>query len=189
MSYQKPRTQHDYRDLVWSLIPLVLICVVFAAVASQCSFSTHGPTAGNVPSFDVNDALKSDAHTLSFPVRNPALPAGWKSNSGSRDTVAGAGGGEVSTVGFITPQGTYMQLTQSNATSDVLAGHVEGARRPSGTQQLGDRTWAVYHQQGSEPAWVTDFGTVRVLIKGAGDSAAFTTLANAVDAAQPLPAK
>jgi hypothetical protein len=188
VSYQKPRTQHDYRDLVWSLIPLVLICVVFAAVASQCSFSTHGPTPGAIPSFDVNAALESDAHTLPFPVRKPDLP-GWKPNSGSRDTIPGAGGGAVSTVGFITPQGTYMQLTQSNATADVLAGHVEGAHRAGGAQQFGDRTWAVYHQAGSEPAWVTDFGAVRVLIKGAGDTAAFTTMANAVDAAQPLAAK
>ncbi|MCX4096098.1 DUF4245 domain-containing protein [Nocardia sp. alder85J] len=188
MSYQKPRTQHDYRDLVWSLIPLVLICVVFAAVASQCSFSAHGPTRGNIPSFDLDAALQADAHTLSFPVRKPDLP-GWTPNSGSRDTVTGTGGGDVSTVGFITPQGTYMQLTQSNATPDALAGHIEGARHAGGTQQLGDRTWSVYHQPGSEPAWVTDFGTVRVLIKGAGDSAAFDAMANAVDAAQPLVAK
>ncbi|MBF6330917.1 DUF4245 domain-containing protein [Nocardia transvalensis] len=177
---------NDYRDLFWSLIPLVLICVVFAALASQCSLSTSGPTQGKIPNFDLSAALKDDARTLPFPIREPSLPADWKPNSGSRDTVTGHGGGAVSTVGFITPQGTYMQLTQSNATMDALANHVENTRSPSGTQKVGDRTWTVFHVQGTEPAWITDFGPVRVLIKGAGNQGAYTTLAAAVATAPPL---
>ncbi|MBF6174407.1 DUF4245 domain-containing protein [Nocardia blacklockiae] len=180
MSYQKPRTMHDYRDLFWSLIPLVLICVVIAAIASQCSFSADGPTPGKIPNFDVHAALRDDARTLSFPVREPALPENWQPNSGSRDTVSGSGGGTVSTVGYITPQGTYMQLSQSDATADALANRVLGTRSRSGSQQIGDRAWTVYHVEGSEPAWITDFGAVRVLVKGAGNQEAYRTLAAAV---------
>lgn len=185
---QKPRILNDYRDLFWSLIPLVLICVVFAGIASQCSFSAHGPTPGKIPAFDVTAALRDDARTLPFPIRQPSLPDGWKPNSGSRDTITGTGGGAVSTVGYLSPQGTYMQLTQSNATVDALANHVEGVRAPAGTQRVGDRVWSVFHVNGTEPAWITDFGTVRVLIKGAGDQSIYTTLAGAVGAAKPLEA-
>ncbi|MGV9677552.1 DUF4245 domain-containing protein [Nocardia sp. NPDC003482] len=186
MSSPKPRILHDYRDLFWSLIPLVLICVVLAGVASQCSFTTHGPTQGRIPEFDLRSALRDDARTLPFPIRQPSLPDTWKPNSGTRDTVTGTGGGAVSTVGFITPQGSYMQLTQSNASVDALANHIESTRTPSGTQRIDDHVWTVFHVQGSEPAWITDLGPVRLLVKGAGDQSAYTTLATAAAAAPPV---
>lgn len=186
MSYQKPRILHDYRDLLLSLIPLVLIAVVFAGAASQCSFSAGGPTQGPIPSFDAAAALRSDAENLSFPIREPRLPANWSPNSGSRDTITEAGGGTVSTIGYITPQGTYMQLSQSNATEEALARHIADTRYASGTQQIGERKWVVYGDPDTEPSWIADFGETRVLIRGAGDGDAFTTLARAVTEARPL---
>ncbi|WP_431964640.1 DUF4245 domain-containing protein [Nocardia sp. bgisy134] len=186
MSYQKPRILHDYKDLFFSLIPLVLIAVVFAALASQCSFAAKGPTPGQIPHFDVNAALKTDARTLAFPIRNPSVPAEWTPNSGNRDTVTGAGGGPVSTVGYITGQGTYMQLTQSSATEESLARFVLGSRYASGAEKIGDQKWVVYAEPTEETAWIADLGGVRVLITGAGNKAAFETLAQAVTAAQPL---
>lgn len=189
MPNQKPRILNDYRDLFWSLIPLVLIAVVFAALASQCSFGGNGPTQGKIPDFDVKAALKSDAQNLNFPIRNPAVPAEWTPNSGSRETVTGAGGGPLSTVGYVTGQGTYMRLTQSSATEESLARFVLGSRYASGTEQIGGQKWVVYSEPGSESAWIADFdGASRVLITGAGNNEAFTTLAAAVGAAQPLPA-
>ncbi|WP_433562992.1 DUF4245 domain-containing protein [Nocardia sp. CA-151230] len=191
MSYQKPRSQNDYKDLIWSLAPLVLICLVIAGIASQCSFSTGGPTQGRIPNFDAKAALTDDARHLSFPIRLPALPDAdpdkWTPNSGSHDTITGTGGGDTSTVGFITPQGTYMQLTQSNATVDALAKKYAPTKTGSGTQRYGDHMWNVYAEPGSESAWISDFGDVRVLIKGAGNAAAFGTLATAMGQAQPLP--
>jgi hypothetical protein len=167
VSYQKPRILNDYRDLFWSLIPLVLIAVVFAGL-------------------DVTAALANDAKTMPFPIRNPSLPEHWTPNSGSRDTITSAGGGPVSTVGYITPQGTYMRMSQSSATEEALARFVLGSRYGAGTEQVGDQKWVVYAEQGSETAWIADFGKSRVLITGAGNHAAFTTLAAAIDAAQPL---
>lgn len=186
VSYQKPRILNDYRDLFWSLIPLVLIAVVFAGLASQCSFAAKGPTQGQIPHFDVNAALSVDAKSMPFPIRNPSLPEGWTPNSGSRDTITTSGGGPVSTVGYITPQGTYMRMSQSSATEEALSRFVLGSRYGTGTEQVGDQKWVVYAEQGSETAWIGDFGRSRVLITGAGNHAAFTTLAAAVTAAQPL---
>ncbi|MEU7764411.1 DUF4245 domain-containing protein [Nocardia sp. NPDC049190] len=186
MSYQKPRILNDYRDLFWSLIPLVVIAVVFAGLASQCSFAANGPTPGQIPLFDVKAALTMDARSMPFPIRNPALPAGWSSNSGSRESIGGAGGGPVSTVGYLTPQGTYLRFSQTNATEEALARFVLGYRYASGTEQVGEQTWTVYAEQGSETAWIANLGLSRVLITGAGNHAAFTTLAHAVTTAQPL---
>ncbi|MEV6278075.1 DUF4245 domain-containing protein [Nocardia sp. NPDC051832] len=186
MSYQKPRILLNYKDLFFSLIPLVLIVVVFAGVASQCSFAAKGPTQGAIPHFDIKSALASDAKSLTFPIRNPAVPADWTPNSGSRASIAGPGGGAVSTVGYITHQGTYMQLTQTDATEEALARFVLGSRYASGTQPLGNQQWTVYAEPTEETAWIADLGAARVLIKGAGNEGAFKTLAEAVAAAQPL---
>lgn len=186
VSYQKPRILHNYKDLLFSLLPLVLLVVVFAGLASQCSFAAQGPTQGQIPNFDARAALQSDARTLSFPIRDPEVPESWKPNSGSRDTIVGEGGGQVSTVGYITDAGTYMRMTQTNATERSLTRFVLGSRYAGGTEQIGGQKWVVYAEPTEETAWVADFGDARVLITGAGDNAAFTTLAQAVAAAQPL---
>ncbi len=186
VAQQKHRIFNDYRDLFWSLIPLVLIAVVLAGAASQCTVATNGPTQGQIPHFDADAALKSDAKTLPFPIRKPELPQGWVSNSGSRDTVVAAGGGPVSTVGYITPQGTYMRYSQSSATEESLARHVLGSRYATGTQDVAGQKWVLYTDPTEEPAWIADLGGVRVLITGAGNEAAFTTLAEAVTTATPL---
>ncbi|MFE3023157.1 DUF4245 domain-containing protein [Nocardia tengchongensis] len=191
MSYQKPRSQNDYKDLIWSLLPLVLICLVIAGIASQCSFSAKGPTQGQIPNFDVKSALTDDARHLSFPIRLPALPDTapdkWTPNSGSHDTITGTGGGDLSTVGYISPEGTYMQLTQSNAGVEALAKKYAPVKVATGSEQRGDHKWSVFAEPGSEPAWISDFGDVRILIKGAGNGAAFNALSTAVGQAQPLP--
>src|SRR4051794_14976368 len=93
----KPRIMNDWKDLIWSLLPLVLICLVIAGIASQCTFTSRGPTAGQVPNFDAHTALAEDAKQLPFGIREPALPADWKPNSGNREP------GVSSTVGYITP--------------------------------------------------------------------------------------
>lgn len=186
MSNQKPRILNDYRDLIWSLIPLVLIVVVFAGVTSQCSFAADGPTQGRIPTFDAATALYSDATNLSFPIREPTLPPSWTPNSGSRDTITGRGGGEVSTIGYITDQGTYMQLNQSDASEEALVEHTVGQRYASAAEQIGEQQWVVYQEPDAETAWVADFGSTNILVRGAGDHASFATLAQAIGAAQPL---
>ena len=48
-------------------------------------------------------------------------------------------------------------------------------------------TWVVYTDPGKESSWVTDLGSVRVLIHGAGNPDEYTRLAEAVTAASPIP--
>ncbi|TQF73897.1 DUF4245 domain-containing protein [Rhodococcus spelaei] len=187
MAGDKPRILQSNRDMLWSMIPLVLLCLIIAGIASQCTLSPGGPTPGPVPHFDINAALKYDARDLGFPIRNPAVPEGWQPNSGSRGTATGDGGGDVSTVGFITDRGAYLQLSQSAATEETLVPWVAGGPRSStGVEQIGPDSWVKYTEEGSEPIWVTNLGDVRVLIKGAGSEQEYTTLATAVGAAQPL---
>lgn len=183
----KPRILNNNRDMVWSLIPLVVACLIIAAIASQCTLSPGGPTQGPIPNFDADAALQYDASELPFPIRNPVVPEDWTPNSGSRQAIAGDQGGDVSNVGYISGAGRYIKLTQSNATEEVLVPYaVGGTRYASGTQPVDGHEWVLYEQQNSEPVWITDLGDVRLLITGSGTTDEFTTLAQATTNAAPL---
>ena len=75
---------------------------------AQLLHRTHGGAADDkIPPFEVSSALRADASTMPFLIRQPALPAGWKPNF--RDIRANRGK-QVSTVGWITPGGCHLGL-------------------------------------------------------------------------------
>ncbi|MGV8875719.1 MAG: DUF4245 domain-containing protein [Rhodococcus sp. (in: high G+C Gram-positive bacteria)] len=187
MANSKPRILNNNRDMVWSLIPLVIACLLIAGVASQCSLSPGGPEQGPIPNFDVNTALQLDASDIGFPVRNPAVPEGWTPNSGSRATISGDRGGPVTTVGYITGTGAYLQLTQTSATEEVLVPFAAGETvYASGSQNVSGRDWVVYGEEGTRTYWVSDFGDTRILLGGTAANEDFTTLATTLDVTEPL---
>ncbi|HEX5142729.1 MAG TPA: DUF4245 domain-containing protein [Mycobacterium sp.] len=200
---EKSRLLQDGRDMFWSMAPLVLACIVLAGMVGMCSFQARGPQPGPTPSYDVATALNSDAQTLGFPIRMPALPAGWHANSGSRDGLEGgrtdpASGqqvrAKVSTVGYLTPSGKYLSLTQSNADEDKLVRSIHADMYPAGTQDVAGVRWIVYDGGiRGEPLWTTHLagaqGGTQIALTGAGSDADFRTLATAVQTASPLPDK
>ncbi|GAB2658213.1 DUF4245 domain-containing protein [Prescottella soli] len=187
MPDKKPRILQNGQDMAWSLIPLVVACLLIAVVAQSCSFSPGGPKQGPIPSFDAEAAFKYDSRELGFPIRQPETPQGWTPNSGSRSIVSGNGGGDSSNIGFITEAGRYIQLTQSDASEEALVPFIAGEPRyATGTEQIGDHTWDVFGGDGVEAIWVSDFGATRILITGPAPAANFTTLATAVGSVQPL---
>ncbi|RVW06732.1 DUF4245 domain-containing protein [Rhodococcus spongiicola] len=187
MPEKKPRILQNGRDMAWSLIPLVIASLVIAGIASQCSINLGGPKPGPIPSFDADAAFRYDARELGFPIRQPEIPDGWTSNSGSRSSVSGAREADTTTIGFITEAGRYIQLTQSTATEEALVPFIaDGPRYATGAEQIGGRTWVVFGGDGGEAIWVSDFEDARILITGSAPAEDFTKLATAVGAVQPL---
>jgi hypothetical protein len=151
--------------------------------------------------------LQADADALEIPIRLPALPQGWQSNSGSRngidagrtDPVSGERLRAVSsTVGYLAPSGMYLSLTQSNADEDKLVGSIEADVYPTGVEDVDGVTWVVYgggdrDGRPGEPLWTTRLngptGPAQVAITGAGTTEEFRTLAAATQSASPLPVK
>jgi hypothetical protein len=190
----------DGRDMFWSMAPLVVACIALAGLLGMCSFAPTGPKSGKVPTYDAVGALKSDAETLGFPIRMPRLPDGWQPNSGSRD---GLDGGRtdpksgqparalISTVGYLTPAGMFVSLTQSNADEDKLVGNIHPDMYPTGTQDVAGTKWIVYEGAGDEPVWTTRLtgsgGSTQLAITGAGSADEFRTLAMATQTEPPLP--
>jgi Protein of unknown function (DUF4245) len=191
--------------MFWSIAPLVLACVVLAGIVGMCSFAPGGSNRGPVPSYDAAGALRADAQTFAFPVRLPRLPAGWQPNSGSR---GGIGDGRTdlstgqrvravtSTVGYISPTGMYLSLTQSNADEDKLVAWIHASSKsamyPTGTVDVDGTRWILYQGDGGvEPVWTTRLdspaGPAQVAVTGAGGVDQFRTLAEATQSQPPLP--
>jgi hypothetical protein len=209
----KPRILQDGRDMFWSIVPLAVACIVLAGLAGTCTFAP-GATNRTVPSYDAAGALRADAQTLKFPVRLPRLPEGWQPSSGSRGGIENGrtdpSNGQrlravTSTVGYLSPSGMYLSLTQSNADEDKLVGSIhpsssparQQAMYPTGTVDVDGTRWIIYQGDGSadnaaEPVWTTRLdspaGPAQIAITGAGSADQFRTVAAATQSQRPLPA-
>jgi hypothetical protein len=193
--------------MFWSIAPLVIACIVLAGVLGMCSFAPNGPGKGPTPTYDAPAALQADADALKIPIRLPKLPAGWQANSGSRKGIDGgrtdpASRQQVravsSTVGYLTPSGLYLSLTQSNADEDKLIQSLDTDVVPTGTEEVDGVKWVVYEgadQDGkrAEPVWTTRLdspgGPAQIAITGAAGTDEYRTLAAATQIASPLTAK
>lgn len=203
---EKPRLLQDGRDMFWSLIPLVIGCVVLAGLLGMCSLQLHG-RPGPILSYDAAAALRADAATLGFPVRQPALPAGWQANSGHRGGIQNGRtdpstgqrlNAPTSVVGYISPTGMYLSLTQSNADEDKLINSIHPSAYPTGTVDVAGTSWVIYQGSGqsgadAEPVWTTRLtgagGATQIAITGAGNAEQFRTLASATQSQPPLPVR
>ncbi|OBG26961.1 hypothetical protein A5672_05690 [Mycobacterium alsense] len=202
----KARLLQDGRDMFWSLIPLVAGCILLAGLVGMCSFQPVGTDKGTAPSYDAAAALRADAQALGFPIRQPQLPAGWQPNSGGRGGIENGrtdpSTGQhlhaaTSTVGYLSPTGRYLSLTQSNADEDKLVASIHKSAYPTGTADVDGTNWVVYRGSGqsgasAEPVWTTRLsgpsGATQIAITGAGSTDQFRTLAAATQAQPPLPA-
>ncbi len=201
----KARLLNDGRDMFWSIAPLVLLCVILAGLLGMCSFAPTGPGPGPVPVYDAPAALQADADALKIPIRVPVLPDGWRANSGSRKGIDGGRTDPVtgqavravsSTVGYLTPGGRYLSLTQSNADEDKLMASLGSDLVPTGTQDVDGVTWIVYEGgerdgKPAEPFWTAQVrgpsGPAQLVLTGAAGTDEYRTLAAATQSQSPLP--
>ncbi len=89
----------------------------------MCSFRPGATPSGPIPSYDAAVALRADARTIEDGRADAAttqrLPA------------------VTSTIGYLSPIGLYLSLTQSNADEDKLVTAIQPAMRPTGPGAVG----------------------------------------------------
>jgi hypothetical protein len=181
------------RDMVGAMVVLVVIIGVVMAFWGSCSFSPGGPTVdpNAAPTADASGQLSQAAGSVTFPVREPAVPKGWRANSTSTSSVgSGASGNVIVRVGWVTSSGKFLQLSQSGGDkADVLVtetGQEEEAPAASGSVEVDGVTWTSYPARRDEPAWVTELDGAVVLITGSASEEEFRQLATATQEATPL---
>lgn len=183
------------RDMVLSMVVLAVIVLALVGISNGFSFSPGGPSGNtaNLPTVDVAAELQAAVGQAKFPLREPHLPAGWRANSDSVDPIGPNGADQAVRIGWITPGGRYLQLSQSNASPlDLVRGAAGlGADVPvstNGSVTVDGTQWTIYPGIRSESSWVTDLGPVRLFVTGNGTTDEFHTLAAAVLTGHIVPA-
>ena len=177
------RGRFGLRDMVLSMVVLAVVVLALAAISNGFSFSPGGASSNtsNLPSVDVSAELHAAVSQVKFPLREPRPPTGWRPNSDSVDPI-GNGTDQAVRIGWITPGGRYLQLSQSNAGPLDLVRSAAGlgadvAVSATGTETVNGTQWTVYPGIRSESSWVADLGPVRLFITGNGTADEFRTLA------------
>ncbi|ATD70217.1 MULTISPECIES: DUF4245 domain-containing protein [Gordonia] len=188
----KPRILINGKDMFWSLVPLIALCALVAIASGNCSVGLNqDPADSKVPAFDVVTALDADARQMPFPIRRPPTPEGWKPNSGSSDAIEGH---RVSTVGWLSASKAYVQLSQTDASEDLLVPYLGGSgdeyadTTGTGTREAGGRQWVTYETSEGKKFWIADFGDVRIGVLSRGPDSDIETIASSVATQPPLDA-
>lgn len=179
------------RDMVGAVVILVVIVGVLMLVTRGCTFDPGGPqtSTDTAPSVDISAKLDEAAGSVTFPLRRPAVPGEWKPNSSSTAPVGtGAAAAVVVRVGWLTPGGRFVQLSQSGGDlADVVASETGEAADPDGTVDVDGTEWRTYPARRDEAAWTVELDGTVALITGSGTAEEFRVLARAVQDAEPLP--
>jgi hypothetical protein len=193
MSAQKKhRLLHDQRDMLLSLAPLVLGCLLVAGLAGQCSFSPSGfsgpaKAVSEIKDVDAKRSLEEAARFFPFPVRTPVPPEQWRTIAVDRGEIKNADlPSEQISVNYLSPVGRAYRLTQTDATiAAVISWLGLASSEDKGAHDTGAAHWRII-EQGPNKAWIWDDGRSRIaLCATSGDDSAFERLAAAV-AAAPL---
>ncbi len=191
---RKPaRSALTVRDMLVALGVLVVLVGLVGGVSRGCSFSPAGPTVDSaaLPVVDAPAELRRLATFVPFPLRIPAVPAGWRSNSAEQDLVdpTDPARGRAVRVGYLTPEGRYLRLLQSDGTEEALLAAEVGAAAVAaqGTVDVAGLQFVVYRTEPDEPIWIGELDGVRVLITGSAGAPDYQALAGALVGGEQLP--
>ncbi|WP_165922253.1 DUF4245 domain-containing protein [Pseudonocardia endophytica] len=187
---RKPeRTETRMKDILGAVLILIPIALLIVGVGRGCSFAPTGPELdpGAGPTVDAPARLTEYARVSTFGLRVPDVP--WRSNSTDRGPVQG--GGTAVRVGYLTEQGRYLRLVQSDASEEGLLATEGGpGSTAEGVTRAAGRDWVTYRGNNGEPVRIATLPgspTVRLLITGSGTDDEFRALAEATVRARVLP--
>ena len=180
-------------DIARFAIGLTVLAVIVLALLAFFRFVSFAPGAPEVdrstlPRIDPAVALRSASAGVDFPLRLPALPPEWISQSS--DVVPLGAPGDAATgravrVGWVTAQDRFARLVQSDGDDAALVGVENGEPVAQGTVTAGGRQWVVYPGIREEQIWITDVDGVRLLVTGDAAPPELRQLAEAAVAAPP----
>nr|WP_255549558.1 DUF4245 domain-containing protein [Corynebacterium sp. TAE3-ERU12] len=174
----------DSRDMVLSLAVMAVLMVVFVGTTGLCSYHPGRPENGPVQEVDADAFVQMEASRVPYPVVLPDVPEGWVPNSARASVVAEH---QATIIGFVTTEGDYIQLLQTDAPIDGLPSGTD-ARIASGTVNAGGAEWTISEgvDDNVRRTWTTDAGKVRYEIQGSANDDEYRTLAEATLGADPV---
>lgn len=181
---QKPRAFQSTKDIVLSLVVLLVAMFLTVGFTGLCSFDPgEADRSGPVQEVDAASVLQMDARSLDIPIRNPEMPEGWVPNSARRVMV---GGEPSSLVGWVVNGENYISLTQTGADFKAAAQPDDSLREETGTETTGDVEWRIFTGEDARPLWVADLGDVRLAIEAMASQEQTRTAAEKIAATEPI---
>ena len=176
----KPRIFQDGRDMLINAVLIAVLMIVAVGATGLCTYNPGAPEQGPVQEVDAKTFLDLEARAVDFPVRYPEMPEGWITNSARRSMVEQQ---PAPVVGWITPDGGFIQLTQTGA--PVGAVGTEG-RELARTVDVDGSEAAVYSKPDARDLWVVDAGDARFVLTGAGEDREFEALISQALKTEPI---
>ena len=167
---KRSRLSQTARDMAISLGVLAVPLVLLMAFCR--------PAARDTPSVDPAATFRAAAALEAFDVRVPQpLPQGWRATNAALRSE----GGVSVRVSYLTPDGKYVQLLQSQRSADALLPEELGAGRRRGAESIDGVSWHRYGgRSAGESALVLLEPTVTVLVVGDAPPAQLTALARSL---------
>ena len=178
---KRPRGFETTRDMVLSMAVVgAVVLGVFWMVAWQRP-EVQGPIR---PEADVEQVFADVRIGDTFQVREPVdLPDGWTPTSAWFDSeqVSGVVGGGVLHVGYLTPEGSYAEVKQTDGDRAAAVDEwVDGAVR-TGEVQVGDGVWdLVESEETGKVALVSTDAGVTAVVTGKAALAELEVLAGSL---------
>lgn len=180
----KPRIFQDGRDMLINAALITVLMVVAVGATGLCTFNPGAPEQGPVQEVDAETFLGLEARAVDYPVRYPDAPEGWIPNSARRAIIAQK---PAPVVGWVTADGGFLQLTQTDAPVEQAVREVDAAPRElARTEEIDGVNVEVYSSDGARDLWVADDGQVRFLVTGAGEDREFEELIRRALTAAPI---
>ncbi len=136
------------------------------------------------PMVDVEQIFTDVRLGDTFPVREPVgLPGGWTATSAWFDTeqVSGDIGGGVLHVGYLTPDGSYAEVRQTDGDADAAVDDWVDGAVPAGEVEIGGATWQVVESEetGKQGLVLTE-GGITIVVTGKAEQSELEVLAGAL---------
>lgn len=157
--------------MVINAVLVAVLMLVAVGATGLCTYNPGAPEQGPVQEVDAETFLNLEAKGVDFPVRYPQMPEGWTTNSARRAMI---GQQPAPVVGWITPDGGFIQLTQTGASpEDALAASGGHQRELARTADVAGATADIYSAPEERDLWLVDAGDARFLLTGAGEDSEF----------------
>ena len=184
MAQKKTRPASGFLSMFVLIIGMAVVTLIIVATTGMVSFTPNGPERGEVARVDAAAYVRQEQANMDFPVVLPEVPAEWIPNAARR---ASYDGEPAPTIGWVTDDDLYVQVSQTTATADDIVRSAEVIYQPAGTSDIEGVTFTHYEAENERPLWIGDTGDVRVAVTGSGGDEKLTTLAAAVILAQSDP--
>lgn len=166
---------------------IIVAMLVVVGFTGLCTFNPGAPEQGPVQEVDARSFVQLESRAVDFPVRYPEMPAGWTTNSARRSMIGGA---PAPVIGWVTPGGGYIQMTQTAAPlDDAVRGIDVNPRELASTEQVGGTQAQIYSSTADDvrDVWAVDITDARLLFTGAATDDEFRELIEVAVGTEAIP--